>query len=171
MSVVVEQQTKECIRVALQELGHPTCKMSTCEAMRTLHTTVSCSFRHDHGAHGCVGVGDFAGDDDFKEEIFSARVVQVVMDVSRDKEKYPWLFYQLASNILSLLCCENAELANAFVANGGVEFLLEYLETFSSDEFLLMTCFAIYKGIIESLDTNESVAFAGMTLEKLVDVF
>ncbi len=38
MSVVEEK--KECIRVALQELDRPTCKMSTCEAMRTLHHAI-----------------------------------------------------------------------------------------------------------------------------------
>jgi hypothetical protein len=165
MSVV--EQKKERIRVALQELDHPTCKMRTCEAMKMLHFAVGDIFLD--GGNGSIG--DFVGNDDFKEEIFSAKVVQVVMEASQDKEKYPSHFYHLTTNILSLLCCENAELSSAFVANGGVAFLLEYLETFSSDQFLLMTCFAIYKGVIESLDTNESVAFTGMTLGKLVDVF
>jgi hypothetical protein len=146
MSVV--EQEKERIRVALQELDDPTCKTITCEAMKMLPLAVGSGFG-DYGSP----IGDFVGDDDFKEEIFSAKVVQVVMDVSQDKEEYPPHFYPLISNILSLLCCENAELASAFVANGGVAFLLEYLETFSSDQFLLMTCFAIYKGVIESLDT------------------
>jgi hypothetical protein len=165
MSVVVEQQKKERIRVALQELDHPSCKMSACEAMNTLRRAVVADFDEDDF------IGAFVGDDDFKEEIFSARVIQVVMDVSQEKEEYPPSFYHFAYSVLYLLCSDSTELATTFMANGGVAFLLESLETFSSDQFLLVTCFALYKGVIESLDTNESVAFTGMTLGKLVDVF
>jgi hypothetical protein len=48
---------------------------------------------------------------------------------------------------------------------------LEALEDFSSNQYLLIFCFAVCKAVIKSLDKNESVAFAGITLEKLVDVF
>jgi hypothetical protein len=164
MSVVVEQK-KERIRAALQELVHRTCKTSTIEGMETIHRALCHDFGDEDGSTGA-----FAGDDDFKEEIFSARVIHIIMDASQDKEEYPPKFYHLAWSTLNFLC-QNAELPNAFVSNGGVEFLLEYLETFSSDQFLLATCFRVYNDIIESLDTNESVAFAGMTLGKLVDVF
>jgi hypothetical protein len=164
MSAVVEQK-KEHIRVALQELDHPTCKMSTCEAMRMLHRALFDDFDEDDF------FGAFVGDDDFKEEIFSARVIQVVMDVSREKEEYPPSFYHFAHSVLFLLCSYSTELANTFMTNGGAAFLLESLETFSSDQFLLVTCFAVYRAVIKSLNTNESVDFAGMILEKLVDVF
>jgi hypothetical protein len=164
MSVV--EQKKERIRVALQELDHPTSQMSACEAMRTLHQAVVHGFDDDDGS-----IGDFVGDNDFKEEIFSDRVIQVVMDVSQDKEKYTLTFHHLAYAVLYSLCSDSTELATTFVTNGGVEFLLECLETFSSDQFLLVTCFAVYLAVIESLDDNESAAFVGMTLEKLVDVF
>jgi hypothetical protein len=164
MSVVVEQK-KERIRAALQELVHPTCVMSTCDAMETIHDAL----RDDHGFNGTTG--DFVGDDDFKEEIFSARVIQVVMAVSRDKEKYTPLFYCHAFMSLFCLCSNNTELATAFVTNDGVAFLLECLKTFSSDQFLLATCFTVYGAVLESLDTNELVEFAGMTFGGLIDVF
>jgi hypothetical protein len=48
---------------------------------------------------------------------------------------------------------------------------LENLEAFSPDRFLLISCFGVHRAVIESLDDNESAAFAEMTLEKLVDVF
>jgi hypothetical protein len=80
-----------------------------------------------------MDLGDFVGDDDFKEEIFSARVIQVVMDVSQDKEEFPPRFYHLACSVLYDLCRNNIELATTCVANGGVEFLLETLEAFSSN--------------------------------------
>jgi hypothetical protein len=134
--------------------------------MKTLHHAVCNDFNCPDGS-----IGDFVGDDDFKEEIFSAKVVQVVMDVSQDKEEYPSHFYRLTSNMLSLLCCEKAELANAFVANGGVAFLLEYLETLSSNQMLLRVGFELYRFILHSLNTNEAADFAGMILGKLVDVF
>jgi hypothetical protein len=149
----------------LQELASPTSQKSAFEAMSTLQLAVAHDFDDDRS------IGDFAGDDDFKEEIFSARVVQIVMDVSQDKEKYPPCFYHPTCSVLFFLCSNNTDLATTFVANGGVEFLLERLETFSSNQFLLITVFALYKAVIESLDENESAAFAGMTLGKLVDVF
>jgi hypothetical protein len=159
---VVDEQKKERIRLALQELEHRTCKMGTCEAMRTLHRAIC----DDFGATGA-----FAGDDDFKEEIFSARVIQIVMEASQDKKELPPAFYHHAFSTLYFLCKNNTELATTFVENSGNEFLLECLETFSSDQFLLATCFMVYRGVIGSLDTNESVAFAGMILGKLVDVY
>jgi hypothetical protein len=163
MSVV--EQKKESIRVALQELGHPTCKTSTIKAMETLHHALGRDFDEDDF------IGDFVGDDDFKEEIFSARVIQVVMEVSQDKEEYTLNFHHQACGILFNLCGNSTELATTFVTNGGVEFLLECLETFSLDQFLLITCFAVYMNVNLTLDRNESVAFAGRTLEKLVDAF
>jgi hypothetical protein len=66
-AVVDEQQKKERIRVALQELDHPTCKMSACDAMITLGQAVY----DDFGDDGDGSAGEFAGDDDFKEEIFT----------------------------------------------------------------------------------------------------
>lgn len=117
-------------------------------------------------------IGDFVGDDDFKEEIFYARVVQLLMNVSQDKEEYPAYFYHSVNSVLYCICSNSTDLATTFVANGGVEFLLERLETFSSDQFLLLViaghmCFAVYKNVIENLDENQSVAFAGMALAKL----
>jgi hypothetical protein len=159
------EQKKECIRVALQKLDHPTCKMSTYAAMRILHEAICHDFDDDDS------IGDFSDDDDFKEEIFSARVIQVVMDVSQDKKEYPPDFYRAACLVFYFLCSANTELATTFVANGGAEFLLERLEAFSSDQFVLVTCLAVYRAVIEDLDDIESAAFAGMTLEKLVDVF
>jgi hypothetical protein len=167
MSVV--EQKKESIRSALQELESPTCQMSACEAMRTLHQAVVHGF--DEEEDDDESIGDFVGDDEFKVEIFSARVVQVVMDVSQDKKAFPPNFYHLACGILALICWDNIELANAFVANSGVEFLLECLEAFSSDRFLLISCFSVHRSVIESLDDNASTAFAGLTLAKIVDVF
>ena len=161
MSVVLDQQ-KESIRAALQELDHPTSQMGAFKAMSMLLQTVC----HDFDYYGSSG--DFSGDDDFKEEIFSARVIQVVMDVSHDKEEYPPLFYPSAYSILYILCRNDTELATTFVTNGGVEFLLECLETSSSDQVHLITCITLYKAVIKNLDTNESAAFVGMTLEKLV---
>jgi hypothetical protein len=157
-----DDEKKECIRAALQELDHPTCNMSACAAMRTLHQTVCHEF-------DCLDEpsGDFAGDDDFKEEIFSARVIQVVMAVSQDKEEYTPTFYHSACSIISLLCRENAELGITFVTNGGVKFLLDCLETFS----LLTISFLLYKAVMKSLDEDELADFGGMTLGKLVDVF
>jgi hypothetical protein len=164
MSVV--EQKKERIRVALQELDHPTCKMSACEAMRTLGDVWSSGFFEESDESDCT----FAGDD-FKEEIYSARVVQTLITVAQDNNAYPESFYQSTWYILYFICSNNTELANAFVANGGVGFLLEALEDFSSNQYLLIFCFAVYKAVIESLDANEKDAFAGMTLGKLVDVF
>jgi hypothetical protein len=163
MSVV--EQKKERIRVALQELDHPTSQISAGEAMSMLLQTI-CDCFDDDGS-----IGDFVGDNDFKEEIFSDRVIQVVMDVSQDKEEYPPSFYKAAHVILYSLCSKSTELATTFTANGGVKFLLECLVTFSSDQSLLVTCFAVYNAVIESLGKNESVTFAAMSLAKLVDVF
>jgi hypothetical protein len=159
-------ERKESIRAALRELSSPASMLSGYEAMKTLHHAVCNDFNCPDGS-----IGDFVGDDDLKEEIFSAKVVQVVMDVSQDKEEYPPHFYHLTSNMLSLLCCENVELANAFVANGGVAFLLEYLETFSSNQMLLRVGFELYRFILHCLNINEAADFAGMILGKLVDVF
>jgi hypothetical protein len=158
-------EKKESIRAALQELDHPTCKMSTYAAMSILHLTVC----HDFNDYGSIG--DFSGDDDFKEEIFSARVIQVVMDASQDKEEYPPGFYHSARLVFYFLCSNNTELATTFVANGGVAFLLECLEAFSSDQYLLISCFGVHSTVIESLGEDESTTFVGMTLEKVVDVF
>jgi hypothetical protein len=83
--------------------------------MKTLHQAVCHDFDDLDGS-----IGDFVGDDDFKEETFAATVVQAVMDVSQDKEAFPPNFYHLSCGILTLLCWDNSELANAFVANSGV---------------------------------------------------
>jgi hypothetical protein len=160
------EQKKERIRVALQELGDPTSKMSTWEAMETLRTEACLDFFDLDGS-----IGDFVGDDDFKEEIFSARVIQVLITVAQDKKAYPPKFYRSGIILLYFFCSDNTEFATTFAANGGVEFLLETLEAFSSNQPLLDTCFLVYRAVIESLDENESAAFAGMTLGKLVDVF
>jgi hypothetical protein len=165
MSVV--EQKKESIRAALQELESPASTLSAHEAMKTLHQAVFHDFDDEDGS-----IGDFAGDDEFKVEIFSARVVQVVMDASpRDKEAFPFNFYHLACSVLFSLCNDNTELANAFVAHDGALFLLEYLEAFSSDQFLLLSCFMLYRAVIESLDDIDKLSFAGMTLGKIVEVF
>jgi hypothetical protein len=162
------EQKKERIRVALQELGDPSSKMSTCEAMGTLHNIFISENVEEFGSLA----GDFVGDDDFKEEIFSARVIQAVITVAQDKKVFPPKFYLSACSVLSFLCSDNSELATAFVANGGVQFLLETLEAFSSNQqAFLFKCFVLHKTVFDSLDENESQTFAGMILEKLVDVF
>jgi hypothetical protein len=164
MSVV--EQKKKSIRVALQELDYPTSIVSTSEAMGILNDVwMGDSFEEIDGS-----IGDFVGDDDFKEEIFSARVIQAVMDVAQDKISYPPSFYGSAYSVMYFLCCKNTELATIFVANGGVKFLLETLEDFSSDQPLLLACFALHKAIIETLDGNEREYFAAMTLETLLEV-
>jgi hypothetical protein len=89
--------------------------------------------------------------------------------VSRNKEEYPPGFYHSACGILCIVCSESTELATTFV-DGGVEFFLETLEAFSSDQFILISCFGVHKAVIESLNANESVSLSGMTLEKLLDV-
>jgi hypothetical protein len=160
------EQKKERIRVALQELGDPTSKMSTWEAMETLRTEACLDFFDLDGS-----IGDFVGDDDFKEEIFSARVIQVLITVAQDKKAYPPKFYRSGIILLYFFCSDNTEFATTFTANGGVEFLLETLEVFSSHQRVLPTCFALHNAVIDSLDEHESAAFAGMTLGKLVDVF
>jgi hypothetical protein len=115
-------------------------------------------------------IGDFVGNDDFKEEISSALVVQAVMDVAQDKYSYSPPFYGSACSEIYFLCYKNTELATAFVASSGVEFLLETLEDFTSDQPLLLACFAVHRAVIESLDGSEREHFAGMTLETLLDV-
>jgi hypothetical protein len=168
MSVV--EQKKEFIRVALQELESPaSTALSAYDAMITLHQAVVYGFDDEEDDDGSIG--DYVGDDEFKLEIFAARVVQVVLDVSQDKEAFSLNFYHLVCGILSLICWDNAELATTFVANSGVEFLLERLEAFSSDRFLLISCFWVHRAVIESLDDNASADFAGLTLAKIVDVF
>jgi hypothetical protein len=119
MSSVVEQK-KELIRAAVRELQNPTSVVSAHEAMETLHHAVCHDFDDLDGS-----IGAFEGDDNFKEEIFSARVIQVIITVSQDQEEYPLSFYHCAGSILSLLCYSNTELADAFAANGGVEFILD----------------------------------------------
>jgi hypothetical protein len=164
MSVV--EQKKERIRVALGELDFPTTISRTSEAMHILNDIwMSDSFEENDGS-----IGDFVGDDDFKEEIFSARVIRAVMDAAQDKMSYSPSFYGSACSVLYFLCYNNTELATTFVANGGVEFLLETLEDFPSDQPLLLACFLVHRAVIESLDGNEREAFAGMTLETLLDV-
>jgi hypothetical protein len=164
MSVV--EQKKDRVRVALQELDYPTSVVSTSEAMVILNDIwMSDSFEEIDGS-----IGDLVGDDDFKEEIFSTRVIRAVMDVAQDKISYPPSFYGSACSVLYFLCCKNTELATTFVANGGVEFLLETLEDFSSDQPLLLACFALHRAIIETLDGNEREHFAAMTLETLLEV-
>jgi hypothetical protein len=164
MSVV--EQKKERIRVALGELDFPTSVLRTSEAMSILNDIwMSDSFEEIDGS-----IGDFVGDDDFKEEIFSARVMRAVMDVAQDKVSYHPLFYGSACSVLYYLCYKNTELATTFVMNGGVEFLLETLDDFSSDQPLLLACFALHKAVIASLDGKERDYFAGLTLEMLLDV-
>jgi hypothetical protein len=128
MSVV--EQKKERIRLALQELGNPTSKRNTFEAMITLIRDIwaSKSFEETDGS-----IGDLVGDDVFKEEIFSARVIQDLITVSQDKDEFPAEFYKSVSYVFFFLCDDNIELSTTFVANGGVEFLLETLEAFSSN--------------------------------------
>jgi hypothetical protein len=96
MSVV--EQKEERIRVALQELGYPTSVLRTSEAMRTLNDIwMSDSFEEIDGF-----IGVFVGEDDFNEEIFSARVIQAVMDVAQDKKSFPPTLYGSACPILSV---------------------------------------------------------------------
>jgi hypothetical protein len=159
-------EKKESIRAAVQELSSPTSMLSACEAMLTLSLAV---FHDFDDLDGSIGV--FEGDDDFKEEIFSARVIQVLITVSQDKEEYPSTFYHAVCSIVSLLCDDNTELANAFVVLDGVEFLLETLDTFSSDQFLLAGCFLASRTIFENLNASESPALMGMLLGKLMAVF
>jgi hypothetical protein len=164
MSVV--EQKKERIRVALQELDYPTSVLRTSEAMSALNDIwMRDSFEEIDGF-----IGDFVGDDDFKEEIFSVHVIQAVMDVVQDKKSYPPTFYGSACSVLYYLCCKNTELATIFVENNGVEFLLETLEDFSSNQPLLLACFALHRAIIETLDGKERECFAAMTLEMLLEV-
>jgi hypothetical protein len=160
MSVDDKKDPKESIRAALQELDSPASVISAYEAMETLRQAVFDDF-DDH----------FVGDDDFKEEIFSARVIQVVITVAKDTEEYPPKFYHCACGILSLLCLDSTELADAFVAHNGVEFLLESLEAFSSDQHLVMTYFSVHTSVVASLNENDSATFAVMMIQKLVDVF
>jgi hypothetical protein len=47
---------------------------------------------------------------------------------------------------------------------------LEYLEVFSSNQFLFITCFGLHPVIVESIDENERASFVEMMLEKLLDV-
>lgn len=122
-----------------------------------------------YGLDGSIAC-DFVGDEEFLK-IFSARIIQVVMDVSQDKDEFPPSFYRYACGILFLLCCENTERADAFVANDGAVFLLDYLESFTSNLPVLISCFEFHRVILRSLNANESAAFAGMILGKLVDVF
>lgn len=117
------EQRKGSIQAALQELESPASTLSAYEAMEELHKAV----RYDSSQGG----------DEFLKEIFSAKIIQVVMDVIQGNEEYPPRFYRLACGILSLLCWDNTELADAFVAHDGVEFLLETLETFSINQVLL----------------------------------
>jgi hypothetical protein len=126
------EERKNYIRAALQELQNPASTLCAYEAMEKLHRAVR---YYSYGLDGSIG--DFEGDDEFLKEIFSARIVQVVMDVIQGKEEYPPRFYRLACGIVSVLCWDNTELANAFVAHDGVEFLLETLETLSSIQVLL----------------------------------
>jgi hypothetical protein len=93
------------------------------------------------------------------------------MDASQQEEEFHPSFYRYSCAILSLLFCENAELANAFVAHDGALFLLEYLESFSSNRPILISCFALYRAILCNLNATESTAFAGLIMEKLADVF
>jgi hypothetical protein len=158
-------EKKKSIRASVQELNSPASTLSAYDAMNTLFQAVFHDFDDEDS------IGNFVGDDDFKAEIFSARVVQAVMNVSQDKEAFRPNFYHRACSTLSCLCSNSIELATAFIANGGVEFLLKYLEAFSSDQFLLVSCFGVHQAVIESLDKSEASAFAGMTLEKTVDVF
>jgi hypothetical protein len=159
-------EKKESIRAAVQELSSPASMLSACEAIDTLFAAVLHEFDDDNEYKG-----DFMGDDDFKEEIFSARVIQVLITVSQDKEEYPPFFYHHVCSILAIICDHNTELVNAFVALDGVEFLLETLETFSSNQFLLAACFLACRIILENLNASESSALVGMILEKLVEVF
>jgi hypothetical protein len=159
---------KESIRAALQELENPDCSLSATVAMRTLHDALVHDFDDDEPG----SIDDFLGDDDFKEEIFSARVVHVLIDVANDKdlEKYPESFYHDAFGILSELCLDSTDRSTSFVAHGGVEFLLDALEASISDEFLLLTCFWLHGTVIDNISKKESASFAGMTLGKLLDV-
>jgi hypothetical protein len=116
--------------------------------MKTLHQAVF----HDFDDDGSIG--DFVGDDDFKEEIFSARVIQVIITVSQDKDEYPSNFYHCGRCILYLLYSDNTELADAVVGHDGVDFLLESLEAFSSDQQLLTTCFLVHTAVMASLKEN-----------------
>jgi hypothetical protein len=157
-------EKKESIRAAVQELSSPASMMSGYEAMKTLHQAVGRDFDNHDGT-----IGDFVGDDDFKGEIFSARVIQVVITAAKVKEENPPNIYHLAGGILCQLCFDSTELADAFVAHNGGGFLLESLEAFSSDQFLLLTYFALYSAVVASLNENKSAGT--MTLRKLVDVF
>jgi hypothetical protein len=125
------EKRKKSIRAALQELESPASTLFAYEAMEKLHKAV-CYVSYDLDG----SIEDFEDDDDeFLKEIFSARIVQVVMDVI--KEEHPPRFYCLACGILSLLCWDDTELAKAFVLHDGAEFLLETLETLSSNQVLL----------------------------------
>jgi hypothetical protein len=128
-------ETKESIRVALQELECPAFTLSTRKAMKKLYQVIINYVKDQDGSI----TGDFVGDEEFLKEIFSARVVLIVMDASQDKEEFPPCFYQYACDILSLLFRENTELADAFVAHDGAVFLLEYLESFSSNRPILIS--------------------------------
>jgi hypothetical protein len=83
MSVV--EQKKERIRAALRELDHPISHMSACEAMRLLHLTVGRGFHDDDDG----SIGDFVGDDDFKDEILQP-----------ESSKLSWMRHKIRWRIL-----------------------------------------------------------------------
>jgi hypothetical protein len=167
INIIMSVEAKKVsIRAALQELSNPTFPLQTYFAIEKLHQTVVHDFEEIFEP-----IGDFVGDDDFKEEIFSARVIQVLIAVARDKAEYPTFFYHYVCTTLQLLCLDSTERSTAFVAHGGVEFLLEALEAFSPNEFLLIPCFGLHWAVIQSLGKYGSASFGEMTLGKLLDVF
>jgi hypothetical protein len=65
------------------------------EAMEKIHTTVADGF-HDDGD----SKGEFVGDDDFKLEIFSVNVLQVIINAITADKEYPPVFDHWALGIL-----------------------------------------------------------------------
>jgi hypothetical protein len=135
------------LRLALQELGNPTFLLDTWGSNCFIETGES--------------IGDFFSDDDFKEELLTARANQDLITVAHDENALPKIF---SVNLLCLLLSLQQQHHRFHGERGGVEFPSQSLEAFSSNQPLVHACFAIRRFVIERLDgIDEKSSFAGMT--------
>jgi hypothetical protein len=116
--------------------------------------------------HGFRDTGYFCSDEDFKAEIFSARVVGVILSAAKRAKHAPTNFYTSVCRIQLQLANHSEEISDAIRVHGGVAYIIDLMETFPHDEGLILcgvgVTINVFFGVGES-------SLAESFFEKLLD--
>jgi hypothetical protein len=162
-------EKKERVRISLRILGDPAASPTALQEALGKVTGAICVGFHDNSNDA----GVFATDKDFKEEVFSAQIVcdlLTAVKIAKGGANGDHLHFLCGKVCVTLLQLpqDAPELVNAPFANGGVNFVMEAMETYPSDESLVLACLGIFLLVFRSnLFPPEALALA--VLEKTLD--